>query len=210
MNNKRMIGNYTVLNSMYIGHREIAFCENPNAAKDERYLCCYIENVAVIEHYTEAVVSDGFAEIAKIFGERIAAAAEEIIKEIEEADDQVGQNSEITSSECIPVTWEDSIENKIVVIKGDNLRPEFRRSSYQLMLCTGGFGSQPNARARTCHCISLFNGKSMSYYRSDILGVIEPEDLPEWAKKGLEKAKEVQKQEKRSLYRSLLSHTTLL
>ena len=40
MDDKRMIGDYTVLNSMYVGHKEIAICENQKAAKDERYLCC--------------------------------------------------------------------------------------------------------------------------------------------------------------------------
>lgn len=47
MDDKRMIGDYTVLNSMYVGHKEIAICENQKAARDERYLCCYIENVIV-------------------------------------------------------------------------------------------------------------------------------------------------------------------
>ena len=39
--------------------------------------------------------------------------------------------------------------------------------------------SQPNARGRICHCISLYDGRQTSYYRSDVLGVIEPEKLPE-------------------------------
>ena len=199
MNNKRMIGDYTILNSIYVGHKEIAICENQNSAKSERYLCCYIEKELVFERYTEIVVSDDFAKITKIFGERIVEAADEIIKELEVANEQVGQNSEITSSDCIPVTLEDSIENKIVVIKGDRLRPEFRQATYQLMRCTGGFGSRSNARGRVCHCISLFDGRAISYYRSDILGVIDQEKLPEWAKNGLESAKEIHEQEKKAL-----------
>lgn len=95
MDDKRMIGDYTVLNSMYVGHKEIAICENQKAAKDERYLCCYIESVIVFERYTEALVSDDFAEIAQVFGERIASAAEEIIKETEKANEQVGANAEL-------------------------------------------------------------------------------------------------------------------
>ena len=74
MDDKRMIGDYTVLNSMYVGHKEIAICENQKAAKDERYLCCYIENVIVFERYTEALVSDDFAEIAQVYGERMLAS----------------------------------------------------------------------------------------------------------------------------------------
>lgn len=142
-------------NSMYVGHKEIAICENQKAAKDERYLCCYIESVIVFERYTEALVSDDFAEIAQVFGERIASAAEEIIKETEKANEQVGANAELTASDCAPVTWEDSIENKVIAIKGNTLRPEFRHASHQLMLCTGGFGSQANARGRTCYSLPM-------------------------------------------------------
>ena len=197
MESTKVIGDYIVLNSMYIGHKKIAICENPKAAKDERYLCCYIENMAIFERYTDALVSDNFAEIAQVYGERISKAAEETIKETEKANERVGNNEEITASNCTPITWEDSIENKVVAIKGSLLCPEFRHASYQLMLCTGGFGSQPNARGRTCYCISLFDGRKTSFYRSDVLGVIEPEKLPEWAQKGLEKAKEIHEQEKK-------------
>ena len=31
MDEKRMVGDYTVLNSMYIGHKEILLCENTNS-----------------------------------------------------------------------------------------------------------------------------------------------------------------------------------
>lgn len=36
MDEKRMVGDYTVINSMYIGHREIILGENPKAASGER------------------------------------------------------------------------------------------------------------------------------------------------------------------------------
>ena len=64
------------------------------------------------------------------------------------------------------------------------------------MLCTGGFGAQPNPRGRTCYCVSLYDGSKTCFYRSDVLGTIEPEKLPEWAKAGLERAKEIAANEK--------------
>ena len=76
MDDKRMIGDYTVLNSMYVGHKEIAICENPKAPKDERYLCCYIENAAIFERYTGALFGEALSEIAQVYGERIASEAE--------------------------------------------------------------------------------------------------------------------------------------
>lgn len=152
---------------MYIGHKDIALGENPNADKDERYMCCFVETNAIFERYSGVLVSDDFAEIAKVFGQRVADAAEEIIQENERACQEVGMNEELTTNSCKPISYEDSIENKVVVVKGSILRPEFRHANHQLMLCTGGFGAQASARGRTCYCISLYDGRKTSFYRTD-------------------------------------------
>lgn len=76
----KKVGDWNVLTTIRVGHKEIALGENPNAEKDQRYLCCYVEQIAVWDTYPEALVSDDFAEIAKIFGERITQAADEILK----------------------------------------------------------------------------------------------------------------------------------
>lgn len=44
----------------------------------------------------------------------------------------------IDKSECKPLS--DNIEGKLVVIKPDFFKPEFREAKYQLVLATGGFG----------------------------------------------------------------------
>ena len=196
MEGKRTVGDYSVIHSMHIGHRDIVLCENTDAKKGEKYLCCYVENVAVFERYLEALVSDDFAEIVKVFGERVSEAAAEIIKETEQANKEIGSNEEITAKKCKAISYDDSIKDKVVVINGSHLRPEFRHASRQLMLCTGGFGSEPHSRGRTCFCTCLYDGRQTSYYRSDILGIIEPEDLPEWAQKGLQEARAQYEQEK--------------
>lgn len=156
MNEERKIGDYSIKYSMYIGHKDIALGENPGADKDERYMCCFVETNAIFERYSGVLVSDDFAEIAKVFGQRVADAAEEIIQENERACQELGMNEELMAESCAPVSYEDSIENKVVVIKGSILWPEFRHANHQIMLCTGGFGAQANARGRTCHCISLY------------------------------------------------------
>ena len=141
MEETRKIGDYSVKYSVYIGHKDIALGENPNADKDERYMCCFVETNAIFERYSGVLVSDDFAEIAKVFGQRVADAAEEIIQENERACQEVGTNEELTTNSCKPISYEDSIENKVVVVKGSILRPEFRHANHQLMLCTGGFGA---------------------------------------------------------------------
>lgn len=47
MEETRKIGDYSVKYSMYIGHKDIALGENPNADKDERYMCCFVETNAI-------------------------------------------------------------------------------------------------------------------------------------------------------------------
>ena len=94
MDEKRMVGDYTVINSMYIGHREIILGENPKAASGERYVCCYAERVMFYEQYLEAQVSDDFAEIVKLYGERVTQAADEIMKETEKVASEIGMNDE--------------------------------------------------------------------------------------------------------------------
>ena len=158
MDEKRMVGDYTVINSMYIGHREIILGENQKAASGERYVCCYAERVMFYEQYLEAQVSDDFAEIVKLYGERVTQAADEIMKETEKVTSEIGMNDEITAKDCKLISHDDAIEDKVIVIRGNVLRPEFRHASHQLMLCTGGFGAQKNARGRTCYCISLYSG----------------------------------------------------
>ena len=196
MDEKRMVGDYTVLNSMYIGHKEILLCENTKAEKGERYLCCYAERVLFYERYPEAVASDDFAEIVKIYGERMTQAADEIMREAEIVISEIGMDDEITEKDCKPISADDAIEDKVIVIRGNVLRPEFRHASHQLMLCTGGFGAQKNARGRTCYCTSLYGGQQTSFYRGDVLGVIDKRTLPQWAKDGLQKAQEAREREK--------------
>ncbi len=195
MSEKQMVGDYTVLQSISIGHKNIILGENEKAKPDERFMCCFAEDVLVFERYTEVLVSEDYAEIAKVYGSRIHDAAAEIIRENELAENEVGDDSVITADRCDKVKNDDTIENKVIVVKREYFRPEFQRATRQLMLCTGGFGSQPNPRGRTCYCINLFSGEKTFCYRSDVIGTIEPENLPEWAKKKLEKAKEIQREE---------------
>ena len=195
MKEKRMISDYEVIASQRIGKDEIIIGENTKAQPSERFLCCYVDANELFESYRDAVVCDNFAEITKEYGERIVKSAATVLKEQENEQNNVGVIGELSNDDVMPISMEDNLEGKVVVIRINVLRPEYRRATHQLMLCTGGFGSQPNARGRTCYCISLYNGKQTSLYRSDFIGTMEPDKLPEWAKNGLEKAKEIRREE---------------
>lgn len=183
---KRMFGDYTELTSFRIGKYEIGLFENQDAPKDEVFLCGFIESNGIMERLIDGMVSDSFADIATVYGERIAEKAEEVQKELEHIQKNVGDDSELTAKDCMPTSYDDDLEGKIIVLRGNILRPEYKRASNQLMLCTGGSGSRPNPYGRTCYAVHLYDAKQTVCYRQDILGVMPEEKLPEWAMKGLE------------------------
>ena len=190
MKEERIIGGYTILECFSIGKYQIVLCENKSAPKDERYLCGYLESNALTETITDCLVSDTYADVALSAGERIVKAADETLKVVEEIRDNIGDDSEIMISDCEPIMINDCLENKVVVLSGDLLRPDFKNAAYQLLLCEGGFGAQAKARGRSCGCTRLYDKRSISCNRGDLIGILPSEKLPEWAKKALIEIKE--------------------
>ena len=186
-NEKRMIGDYEVLNSIRIGEYEIVLGECTKPGVREKYLCGFLEENGVMMQLKECMVSDSFADIATIYGERIAEKAEETQARIERENALVGNDEPLTSEDCFPINSDDNLTGKAVVIKPSAIRPEYRRASHQILLCAGGFGAQPNARGTSCFCKSLLDGSETRWRRQDIIGTLPYEKLPEWAKVRLEK-----------------------
>ena len=167
---KRMVGSYEVIACQRIGGEEIIVGEDKNTAPSERYLCCYVEQNDIFERYSSALASDGYAEIFEIYGQRIASAAKEVIERIDKEKALIGDGELIfTADKCEPITEEVNLNGKIVVIDSDVFSPEYQLATHQLMLCTGGFGAQPNARGRSCFCTSLYDGHDTKFYRQDII-----------------------------------------
>lgn len=180
---KRMAGNYVIIHSFEIGLKEIIIGEDQNASPDERFVVANYENNGIFERYIDALVSGNFAEIVKIFAERIKNEAERVVEELSKIKVDI---TPINADRCTPIKVDDSIKDKIVVIRADVFKPEYRIATRQLQLCIGGFGSSPNSRGSACFCTNLYSGKESRFERSDILGVIEKEELPEWAKKRID------------------------
>ena len=194
---QRKIGDYTVLASFPIGEYEIALCEDPEAPREEVYLCGYIENNGLFECLTDCMVSDSYAEIATFYGERIAEKSEEVQKEIEKIQREIGNDREIKAGSCLSVSAGDKLEGKVIVVRGAVLRPEYKRATSQLLLCTGGFGAQANARGRTCFATRLYDGVKTQCRRDDVLGVMPEDLLPKWAKNALDSIRREAKRETR-------------
>lgn len=195
---KRMAGDYVIIHALHIGDREIVLGENPAVVGDERYMCAFCQSNGLMANYTEVMVSDDYPELAKLFGERVAEQAEKTRIALNGPKIQGIPNAPITAGGCEVIGHQHDLRGKIVVIKPEVLRPEYRRATCQLHLCNGGFGASPNSRGSACSCTELYSGKTSRFERSDILGVIAPENLPKWAKHYLEILRQEQQAEKKS------------
>ena len=85
-NEKRKVGDYTVLCAVNIGSREIILAENEQDSNGERFLCCYGERNDIFEKFTECAVGDDYIDAALFFAERIKQDAERFREEVEKLD----------------------------------------------------------------------------------------------------------------------------
>lgn len=191
---KRMAGEYEIIQAMMIGDKEIVLGENPKDASGLPYMCAFCESNGLVANFYDAIVRDDFCEIAQEYGQRIAKQAEKTREALMSERDGLNDYSVITAERCSVVSSGDDLNGKIIVIKPDALRQEYRAANHQLKLCTGGFGASPNSRGSACFCTDLFSGKQSRFERRDVLGTMEPGNLPQWAKDGLDT---IQQDEKR-------------
>lgn len=195
-NEKRMVGDYLVIQTFQFGDREIVLGENLNAPPGEQFLCAYAQRNDLFVQYFDAIVSDSYVEIAKLYVDRVVQQTDKTIAEMQYPHLEGVDRSTISKESYGPVYYEDDLRDKIVVIKPDVLRREYRQGPYQLRLCTGGFGASPKSRGNACFCRDLLTGKTSRFERLDIAGIMPMDKLPTWAKKGLEICKQRQAAER--------------
>ena len=194
---KRMAGDYEIIQAIHIGDREIVIGENQAEPNGEFYMCAYCQSNGLFAAYTELMVSDEYAEIVKLFGERVTEQAEKTRQAQFKPKFQGIDNRPITASNCTVIDYGDDLHNKVIVLKPDSLRREYRVATQQLLYCTGGFGASPHSRGSACFCVNLYTGESDRYERMDVLGMIPVDQLPQWAKLGLEQYQQKQRNKAR-------------
>ena len=186
---KKILG-YEILTSFHIGNKNVVLAKNESAPADEVFLCGYLETGYGGEYLKDCLVSDNYADIASELGERITAESQKVLAELEAMRKDIGDTPEISYSDrekYEPIESKDSLVGKVVVLSGSLLPHEYKSAAYQLVLCTGGFGAQPEARGRQCYFIRLYNGEKGTCYRQDIIGVVPNNKLPVWAKDRMNK-----------------------
>jgi hypothetical protein len=180
---KRMMDTYKVTHAIHVGDREILFAVDDGKTDCPYMVCdCNWDNPLGIDQYFNAVGSADYLEMMTEFADRVKAQLEAVKAE---RDKITVPLSPFTQEHCAPNDYGESIENKVVVIRAERLRPEYRTADRQLLLAVGGFGAHANARGRAVYTVNLYSGKESRWNREDILGVLKPEYMPSWAKEQL-------------------------
>lgn len=195
-NEKRMAGDYTIIKSLHIGDREVVIGEWQDAPEGEQYMCAFCQRDGILALHTQVIASGDYSEIVKLFGQRIMEQAQKAREEASKPKEQGIDDAPLTVKDCRPVTHDDELENQLIVIRADVLRREYRHATHQIKLCIGGFGAFPNSRGTACYCVNLYTGETSRYERQDVLGILESEQLPEWARRGLAAYRREQEAEK--------------
>ena len=189
---KRMLGNYEVTQSIYVGDKEGVLAVD----KKEQYpfLVCYCDyhNPLSAAWATEGVASDDYLEAMEIFTERVQSQIDRIRAELSKFP---FDKAVFTKEHCIPDDHKSNIVGKVVVLNAETKRYEYQHPAYQLILTEGGSGAT-GGRGQAVFGTCLATGERARWERYDVLGEIKPECMPDWAKEALAKVKEQQKTEK--------------
>lgn len=178
---KRMLDNYEVRQSVKFGGREYILAEDKIGKVDMPYMTCvgrWDNPFGVMEH-ENGMVSDDYLEIFNIFIDRISEQAKHLSAERSE---NGISNKPLTAADCVKGGLDKSIEGQIIIIKPSSLSPEYRIASHQIKLATSGFGCQPDSRGSAVFCTDIFSGKSSRFEKYDVAGVVDIAKLPDWAK----------------------------
>ena len=189
---KRMLGNYEVTQSIYVGDKEVVLAVD----KKEQYLflVCYCDyhNPLSAAWATEGVASDDYLEAMEIFTERVQSQIDRTRAELSKFP---FDKAVFTKEHCIPDDHKSNIVGKVVVLNAETKRYEYQHPAYQLILTEGGSGAT-GGRGQAVFGTCLATGERARWERYDVLGEIKPECMPDWAKEALAKVKEQQKTEK--------------
>lgn len=84
-----------------------------------------------------------------------------------------------TAADCNQTGYDFPLHNKVIVLSRQALPENYPN---QLFFCTGGNGANMNPIGRSVFLTSLSDGEQHRFQRSDVVGTLKPELLPDSAK----------------------------
>lgn len=192
---KRMVENYEIIQGIRIGDREVVFGVDERA--EMPYFCAFCSLDGIFETYHECMVSEDYVEMTELFADRVKA---QCVKVHEQQSKVAVTRGKVAEEICRPLSQYGDIVGKVMVVRAEALRPEYRSVEHQLIYVTGGNGARENSLGTACYCITLYSGERGRWERYELLGEVRTECMPEWAE---ERLNEIRKQKTE---KSLVGH----
>lgn len=180
---KEIIAGYTVRISLWIGNKRLIYARSDNPQEQNPYMKCICTQNGLLMEYTDALCSDRYEEIMKLFAEDLRAEAVRLEAEKSAKGDAVAPC--FGKDDVEPAPYDRSIKGRVVALKPDALDDSYRDLSDQLYYVTGGFGAEANSRGHACYCNNLYSGAVCRIERPYVLGIVPEDRLPDFAKKTL-------------------------
>ena len=76
---------------------------------------------------------------------------------------------------------------RVLILSPNTLKESYWNQRNQLWLAHDGFGCTPGAIGRSIRCTCLGDGEETRWNRTDFIGVLKEECLPQWAAEALSK-----------------------
>ncbi|MEG0824438.1 MAG: hypothetical protein RSG86_01655 [Oscillospiraceae bacterium] len=84
-----------------------------------------------------------------------------------------------TAADCTETGYDCALQGKVIVLSRQVLPEDYQN---QLFFCSGGKVANPNPIGQSVFLTSLSDGEQHRFFRSDVVGVLEPLLLPDSAK----------------------------
>jgi hypothetical protein len=187
----RMADHWEVKYAVCVGGHEVVFAEDQRDQKHPYFIGdCSYENPFGVPEYKNCIGTSDYLETVAEFANRIKTQAELVRQTRAE---RGISDLPLTRDACLSGGLGDNIEGKLVVIRPEIMQDDKRTADYQYFVAEYGNGCRAEALGLGVFGQNLYTGKRGRWERSDILGIADPEKLPEWAKdrlKALQSEKE--------------------
>ena len=178
----RTLDTYTILHSLYLGDREIVLGMDQDEELSYMVCDCTYHNAFNVPVPSDAVATDDYLEAMEIFTDRVRRQITQVREERAKFHFDL---TPFTAEDCLPEDRSAGIVGKVVVIKAESMRKEYRCAAYQLVYAEGGHGAN-GGRGNAVFGTSLATGEKGRWERFNVLGEIRPDRMPDWAKEKLE------------------------
>lgn len=180
----RKADHWEVKYGLFVGGHEIVFGEDQHDPEYPYFVGdCLYNNPFGVAEYRKCIITADYLEAVIEFADRMKTQAELARQERTErgiSDKPLGRDA------CLSGGLGSNIEGKLVVIRPEVMQRDKRTADYQYFLAEHGNGCRAEAHGLGVFGKNLYTGKPGRWERPDVMGIADPEKLPEWAKAQLE------------------------